>query len=193
MRTLIRGIPDAHLICFWRFLAMASGSICSPSLKEPTVWPAGLGGKRASLAGGGLAFFSCIILSTPAMMLPPFFSRSYTCMVGKYHGTGVVQPHCLHGHHFSRHETEVLLCCMPYTGMMTRQMPGAAKAGVALPNMLHHGAQAHAHFKTKAPCTARAALGDSTTNSDISQLTGTPAGWEKVPFQAQTDKHFTCA
>ena len=58
---------------------MASGSIWRPSRKEPTVCPAGLGGRRASRAGPGLAFFSRISCSTPAMMLPPFFSRSYTC------------------------------------------------------------------------------------------------------------------
>ena len=69
---------SAHLICCWRFLAMASGSIWRPSRKEPTVCPAGLGGRRASRAGPGLAFFSRISCSTPAMMLPPFFSRSYT-------------------------------------------------------------------------------------------------------------------
>ena len=61
---------------------MASGSIWRPSRKEPTVCPAGLGGRRASRGAPGLAFFSFIIFSTPAMMLPPFFSRSYTCAAG---------------------------------------------------------------------------------------------------------------
>ena len=74
-------------MCCCRLRAMASGSICSPARKLPTVCPAGLGGSRASLGGGGLAFRSCISFSTPAMMLPPFFSRSYTCIDRNYdHG-----------------------------------------------------------------------------------------------------------
>jgi len=165
---------------------MASGSICSPSLKEPTVWPAGLGGKRASRAGGGLAFFSCISFSTPAMMLPPFFSRSYTCMAEKYDGSDAV-----HGLRFSRCDTKFLLCCMPCPCMMARRMPGTAKVCTA--QYATSWSPSRRVFKTKAPCTARAALGDSATYSGISQLTGTPAGSEEVPFQARTDKDFTCA
>ena len=59
--------------------AMASGSSCRPRRKEPTVCPAGLGGRRSSRGGGGLALRSRSSASTPPMMLPAFFSRSYTC------------------------------------------------------------------------------------------------------------------
>ena len=58
--------------------AMARGSDCRPLRKEPTVWPAGLGGSRATRGGGGLARFAWICLMTPAMMLPPAFSSAYT-------------------------------------------------------------------------------------------------------------------
>ena len=69
----------ARLILSARRSAMARGSVCRPLRKLPTVWPLGLGGRAGSRGGGGLRLRSCISLSTPPMMLPPFFSRSYTC------------------------------------------------------------------------------------------------------------------
>lgn len=63
--------------------AMAQGRDWRPLRKEPTVWPAGLGGRRASRGGGGLARLAWICLMTPATMLPPAFSSAYTCPAGR--------------------------------------------------------------------------------------------------------------
>ncbi len=50
----------------------------SPFRKDPTVWPAGLGGRRGSRGGGGFFRLSCRSFNTPPMMEPPFSSRTHT-------------------------------------------------------------------------------------------------------------------
>jgi hypothetical protein len=47
-----------HLMLSAYLAAMARGSDCRPFRKEPTVWPAGFGGSRASRGGGGVARFA---------------------------------------------------------------------------------------------------------------------------------------
>jgi len=67
---------DAHrsLLCILR--AIASGSILSPPVNDPTVCPLGLGGKDGSRAGPGFFFLSLINLMAPPRMVPPDFSKA---------------------------------------------------------------------------------------------------------------------
>lgn len=49
-------------------------------MKDPTVWPLGLGGKEGSRGGPGFFFLSRNSLKAPPRMVPPFFSSAVICM-----------------------------------------------------------------------------------------------------------------
>lgn len=66
------------LLCILR--AIASGSILSPPVKDPTVCPLGLGGREGSRGGPGFFFLSRSSLKAPPRMVPPFFSSAVICM-----------------------------------------------------------------------------------------------------------------
>ena len=73
-----RWYQHLSLLCILR--AIASGSILRPPVKDPTVWPFGLGGSEGSRGGPGFFFLSRSSLKAPPRMVPPFFSSAVICM-----------------------------------------------------------------------------------------------------------------